>query len=80
MLFPCSRLVPAGETEFAKDAAFGYRSSNLKEWVEEKTGGRITRGQVASVSIETIRQGGPEAVAKELLNLKKVGGSTFQTW
>ena len=25
------RLVPAGETEFAKDAAFGYRSSNLRE-------------------------------------------------
>nr|XP_016494021.1 PREDICTED: uncharacterized protein LOC107813285 isoform X2 [Nicotiana tabacum] len=25
------RLVPAGETEFAKDAAFGYKSSNLRE-------------------------------------------------
>lgn len=28
----CShRLVPAGETEFSEDAAFGYRSSDLKE-------------------------------------------------
>ncbi len=27
-------LVPAGETEFARDAAFGYRASNLREWVE----------------------------------------------
>lgn len=25
------RLIPAGETEFAKDAAFGYKSSNLRE-------------------------------------------------
>lgn len=25
------RLVPAAETEFAKDAAFGYTSSNLRE-------------------------------------------------
>lgn len=25
------RLVPAGDTEFAKDAAFGYKSSNLRE-------------------------------------------------
>jgi uncharacterized protein YgbK (DUF1537 family) len=25
------RLVPAGETEFAKDASFGYKSSNLRE-------------------------------------------------
>lgn len=25
------RLIPAGETEFAKDASFGYKSSNLRE-------------------------------------------------
>ena len=25
------RLIPAGETEFAKDAAFGYKSSNLRQ-------------------------------------------------
>lgn len=25
------RLVPAGDTEFAKDAAFGYKASNLRE-------------------------------------------------
>lgn len=25
------RLIPAGDTEFAKDAAFGYKSSNLRE-------------------------------------------------
>ena len=25
------RLVPAGETEFAKDAVFGYQSSNLRD-------------------------------------------------
>jgi hypothetical protein len=25
------RLVPAGDTEFAKDAAFGFKSSNLRE-------------------------------------------------
>lgn len=26
-----SRLVPAGDTEFAQDAVFGYQSSNLRE-------------------------------------------------
>lgn len=25
------RLVPAGDTEFAQDAVFGYQSSNLRE-------------------------------------------------
>ena len=31
-------LVPSAETEFARDSVFGYRSSNLRDWVEEKTG------------------------------------------
>lgn len=57
------RLVPAGETEFARDATFGYRSSDLRQWVAEKTGGRITAEQVGSVSLTDIRQGGPERVA-----------------
>lgn len=29
-------LIPAGKTEFSRDAAFGYRSSNLVDWVREK--------------------------------------------
>ncbi|CAI9113691.1 OLC1v1014344C1 [Oldenlandia corymbosa var. corymbosa] len=68
------RLVPAGETEFAKDASFGYKASNLHEWVEEKTGGRVPAGSVASISIQLIRKGGPDAVCEHLCNLKK--GST----
>ncbi|MGE3270220.1 MAG: four-carbon acid sugar kinase family protein, partial [Chloroflexota bacterium] len=34
-------LVPAGDTEFARDAAFGYRSSFLPAWVQEKSQGRV---------------------------------------
>jgi len=62
-------LVPAGETEFARDSAFGYRASNLREWVAEKTDGRIPAESVASVSIEDIRQGGPARVAEKLAGL-----------
>uniref|UniRef100_A0A0C9S8F2 TSA: Wollemia nobilis Ref_Wollemi_Transcript_4673_4554 transcribed RNA sequence n=1 Tax=Wollemia nobilis TaxID=56998 RepID=A0A0C9S8F2_9CONI len=65
------RLVPAGRTEFAKDAAFGYKASNLCEWIEEKTKGRVAATNVASVSIETIRKGGPDAVCLQLCNLSK---------
>lgn len=36
-------LVPAAETEFAKDKTFGYTVSNLKEYVEEKTQEHIKR-------------------------------------
>ncbi|KAG0624148.1 hypothetical protein M758_3G227500 [Ceratodon purpureus] len=62
-------LVPAGDTEFAKDAVFGYKASNLREWVEEKTGGRWATKDVASVSIETLRKGGPSAVCDQLCKL-----------
>jgi len=59
-------LTPAGETEFARDAAFGYRSSFLPAWVQEKSQGRVAAGVVGSVSIEDIRQGGPDRVAEIL--------------
>ena len=50
-------MIPAGETEFAKDKTFGYKSSNLKDWVKEKTTGvnQTTRANQitgASQSIE----------------------------
>ncbi|PON36984.1 Ketose-bisphosphate aldolase, class-II [Trema orientale] len=65
------KLVPAGDTEFAEDASFGYKSSNLREWVEEKTGGRIPASSVASVSIQLLRKGGPDAVCDRLCSLQK---------
>ncbi|NJM37113.1 MAG: hypothetical protein HC845_04140 [Akkermansiaceae bacterium] len=68
------RLTPASETPFAKDAVFGYENSNLCQWVEEKTQGRVKAEDVASISLETIRTGGPAAVCAQLLGLTK--GST----
>ncbi|XP_057446914.1 uncharacterized protein LOC130738779 [Lotus japonicus] len=64
-------LVPAGDTEFAKDAAFGYKSSNLRDWVEEKTNGRILASSVVSISIHLLRKGGPDAVCQHLCSLQK---------
>ena len=46
---------PVGETEFARDATFGYHASDLREWVEEKTGGRITASDVARIDLTTLR-------------------------
>ena len=62
-------LTPAGETAYAHDTAFGYRSSNLRHWIEEKTEGRISSGDVVSISIEDIRQGGPEHITALLLGI-----------
>lgn len=49
------RLVPAVETPFARDTVFGFRHSNLREWVEEKTSGRVKADSVVSFSIPELR-------------------------
>lgn len=42
--------------------------------MEEKTGGRIPASGIASISIELLRKGGPDAVCERLCSLPKVGG------
>ena len=60
-------LIRASNSEYAKDKTFGYRSSYLPEWVEEKSNGRIKASSVSVITIETIRSGW-EAVAEVLRN------------
>ena len=54
--------LPVGETEFARDATFGYASSDLREWVAEKTGGRIPSDQVAAITLTELRVASDAAV------------------
>lgn len=46
---------PVGETEFAKDATFGFSSSALAEWIEEKTGGATKASDVIAIDLTTLR-------------------------
>jgi uncharacterized protein YgbK (DUF1537 family) len=62
-------LIPVSHSEFAKDASFGYRNSDLRDWVEEKTAGRIPREEVATITLTDIRVGGPERVYEILADL-----------
>lgn len=63
------QLVPAAQTQFAKDATFGYSNSNLPKYVAEKSAGDIQESNVASISLHDIRKGGAEVVARRLLDL-----------
>ena len=63
-------LVPVSDTPFAKDNVFGYRHSNLKDWVEEKSEGKFKASQTVSCSLEDLRIGGPEIVARKLASCK----------
>lgn len=67
------KLVPAGETEFAKDKTFGYTSSDLKEYIEEKTKGLYRAGDVVSISLEEIRAVDLDGITEKLLSVKNFG-------
>ena len=62
-------LIPAAETDFARDAAFGYRTSHLRDWVVEKTQGRITSEDIQTISLRDIRIGGPVCIAERLAQI-----------
>lgn len=61
-------MVPAAQTEFARDAAFGYASSDLREWVAEKSGGAVVASDVVALTLRELRAG-PEHVAELLSRL-----------
>ena len=63
-------MIPVSHSEFAKDASFGYRNSDLRDWVEEKSGGRIPRDKVARITLDDIRVGGPDRVLEILTGLR----------
>jgi uncharacterized protein YgbK (DUF1537 family) len=57
--------LPVGQTDYATDDAFGYASSNLLEWVQEKSG--VDAALVHHISLTDIRTGGVEHVTDLLL-------------
>ncbi len=59
-------MIPVADSEFARDASFGYVSSDLRDWVAEKTEGRIARDDVGRITLTDIRTGGVPRV-RELL-------------
>ena len=60
------RVVAVGETEFARDLTFGYSSSDLRLFIEEKSGGAVRANDVHSISLDDIRSGGPERIEEIL--------------
>jgi len=62
-------LVPAGETEFAKDRTFGYTKSHLGEWIEEKSNGEFSAENTLYLSLEQLRSLDIEKITEQLLNV-----------
>ena len=60
-------LVPAAQTEFAKDKSFGYTHSDLPGYIEEKTGGRYPASSVTCISLEELRAQDYDGIVEKLM-------------
>ena len=63
-------LVPANETEFAKDKTFGYSAATMPEYVEEKTKGEFKAADVTCVSLEDIHNMDFDKIEAQLMAVK----------
>ena len=66
-------LVPAGQTEFARDKSFGYTASSLPDWCEEKSGGRYPSADCCRISLEELRAGNTDDIAARLETVSGFG-------
>ena len=62
-------LIPANETEFAKDKTFGYTAATMPEYIEEKTKGTYKAENVTCISLEDIHNMEIDKIENLLLNV-----------
>ena len=63
-------LVPANETEFARDKTFGYKAANMNDYIEEKTGGKFKADSVIGISLEDIHDVNIDKIEEQLMAVK----------
>ncbi len=63
-------LIPANETEFAKDKTFGYTAATMPEYVEEKTKGEYKASDVTCISLEEIHDMDIDGIQKKLMEVR----------
>ncbi|WP_415857083.1 four-carbon acid sugar kinase family protein [Sinomonas sp. G460-2] len=70
-------LTPVAETEFARDATFGYANSVLADYVEEKSGGRYQAADAIVLDLGRLRTGTPAESAAAIADALE--GATQRT-
>lgn len=65
-------LVPAGMTEFAKDKTFGYKSSDLTEYVEEKTEGKYHKEDCITISLDELNALDVQGIKEKLMSAQNM--------
>ena len=65
-------LVPAGMTDFAKDKTFGYKSSDLTEYVEEKTEGKYHKEDCITISLDELNALDVQGIKDKLMSAQNM--------
>ena len=65
-------LVPAGMTEFAKDKTFGYKFSDLTEYVEEKTEGKYHKEDCITISLDELNALDVQGIKDKLMSAQNM--------
>lgn len=65
------QLLPAGQTEFAKDKSFSYQNSHLGAYIEEKSHGVYTEKECVYISLEELRSFSVEQITEKLMHTKE---------
>jgi uncharacterized protein YgbK (DUF1537 family) len=62
-------LIPVSNTEFARDAVFGYQNADITRYVEEKTAGRIQANTVRSLPLDWLEAEDVDRCTDQLMHL-----------
>ena len=65
-------LVPAGMTEFARDKTFGYKCSDLTEYVEEKTEGKYHKEDCITISLDELNVLDVQGIKEKLMSAQNM--------
>ena len=65
-------LVPAGMTEFARDKTFGYKCSDLTEYVEEKTEGKYHKEDCITISLDELNALDVQGIKEKLMSAQNM--------
>lgn len=64
------QMIPAAQTIYARDHVFAYQSSNMIDWVLEKTKGKVSKTQIKTIGIAALRNTSKAALTQQINDLE----------
>jgi len=64
------KLIPVNQTSFSQDHTFAYSNANLKEYIQERTQGKVSVSTIFSFDLDAIRTLDVENLSEQINDLK----------